>query len=222
MPVRISAGRVGTYGPKEFAKFVGDSGGIDVQAGISAATDGLKGDLRDLVEQAGLGERLGRAIGSKVYPSGSQGSLDAAGIVFPRGPKAQAIFDSFNRGVTITAKGNRKFLAIPTKNAGRSWRNGKARPEEFQERTGIKLRFVPLKNGNAVLVGDSISARAGKGQRAATRGRRAQGRAVHTLVFFVLIRSVTIPQRLNFEARAQAWADRIPDLIAAADRGGDQ
>lgn len=218
MPIKVKAGMVGGFGTRDFAKFVMDDAGIDVRAGIEAGAEGMKEDLRDQIENAGLGQRLGRAVGSKVYPPGGKGSLDAAGFVYPRGRKAAAIFDSWNQGATITAHGG-KYLAIPTKEAGRGWRNSKARPQEFEQRTGIKLRFVKLKNGNAVLVGDSVAAKSGRGRRAASKGRRAQGRAVNSLVFFILIRSAKIPKRLDFETIAKKWADRIPDLIGAANRG---
>jgi hypothetical protein len=217
MAIRVGAGMVGGRGVRDFTGAVRDSEAIAIQAGVSVAAEGLRDELRDQVAAAGMGDRLGRAIGAKTYPSRG-GSLDAAGLVYPRGPKAEKIFAAFNEGVTITANG-KKFLAIPTKEAGRAWRNGKARPGEFQERTGIKLHFVALKNGNAVLVGDSIKARSGRGRRAATRGRRKQGRAVESVVFFVLIRSVKVPRRLDFETAAKKWADRIPDLIDAARQG---
>lgn len=218
MAIRVTAGMVGGRGVRDFTGAVRDSEAIAVQAGVQVAAEGLRDELRYQIAATGMGDRLGRAVGAKIYPTRGNGSLDAAGLVYPRGPKAEKIFAAFNQGVTITAKG-KKFLAIPTKEAGRAWRNGKARPGEFHERTGIKLRFVPLKNGNAVLVGDSIKAKSGRGRRAATRGRRAQGRAVESVVFFVLIRSVKIPRRLDFDTAAQKWADRIPDLIAAARQG---
>lgn len=220
MPITVKAEMVGGRGIKDFVRFVRETGALEVRAGVEAATEGLKDELRDLVAAAGLGDRLGKAIGGNVYPKGGKGSLGAAGFVFPRGKKAAAIFESFNEGTTIRAKGG-KFLAIPTKEAGRAWRNGKARPQEFQERTGIKLRFVKLKNGNAVLVGDAITSKSGRGVRAATKGRRRQGRAAKPLVFFVLIRSMTVPRRLNFSASAQKWADRIPQLIEAAKQGDE-
>jgi hypothetical protein len=218
MPIKIKAGMVGGFGTRDFAKFVIDDAGIATRAGVEAGAEGLRDELRDQIANAGLGERLGRAVGAKVYPPSGKGSLDAAGFVYPRGRKAAAIFDSWNQGATITAHGG-KYLAIPTKEAGRGWRNTKAKPQEFEQRTGIKLRFVKLKNGNAVLVGDAIAAKSGRGRRAATKGRRAQGRTVQSLVFFILIRSAKIPKRLDFDAIARKWADRIPGLIDAASRG---
>jgi hypothetical protein len=211
MAIKFSAGFVGGRGPREFAKFVVEQGAIEVRAGVEAATDGLKNELRDQIAEAGLGERLGRAIGANVYPKGGKPSLDAAGYVFPRGKKATAIFDAYNRGVTITAHKGR-YLAIPTKEAGRGNRFSKATPQEFQERTGIKLRFVKTKNGNAVLVGDAIKAKSGRGGRVMTRVSRA-------VIFFVLIRSARVGKKLSFESTAQKWADRMPQLIESAKQG---
>lgn len=209
MAISVKAGMVGGLGTRDFAKFVLDSTSIEVRAGVEAGAEGLRDELRDQVANAGMGERLGKAVGAQIYPRGGKGSLDAAGFVYPRGRKAAAIFDAYNQGVTITAH-NAKWLAIPTKFAGKGFRGARARPKEFQERTGIKLRFVKAKNGNAVLIGD-------KKQRAGSRARRKP----KSIVYFVLIRIVKIPHRLSFDASAQKWADRIPSLIEAAKRGDD-
>lgn len=218
MSVRISAGWVGGDGFDGWVKAVRQDMAVAVTAGVSAAADGLKAELRDQIVSAGFGTRLGNAIGSNVYPRAGKVSFDAAGYVFPRGKKAEAIFTSFNEATVISAKGH-KYLAIPTPAAGRANRFGAVTPAEFQFRTGITLQFVTFKNGSHALVGDSIKAKSGRGRRAPTKRRIAQGRAVEHLVFFWLIPQAREQRRLNFVSVAQKWSDRIPDLIDAAKQG---
>jgi hypothetical protein len=202
----------GTLG--DFAKDIEQGGALAVTAAVSAATDTLKEAFRDDVAAASLGARLGKAIGSKLYPR-SGASLGAAGIVFPRGKKSEGIFQAWNEGATIVATGGRKWLAIPTAKAGHGTRGSSQTPQKFTDATGIALRFVPIRGrpNVALLVGRAIAAKSGRGFRQATKGRRAQGRAVREEVFFVLVKSTTIPARLHFEQLARAVADQVPALI---------
>lgn len=217
MTVRTAGGWVGGKHFGTWLAGVQADQAIAVQSAVTAAAEGLKNELRDAVSAAGLGDRLGNAIGANVYPRGKY-SLNAAGYVFPRGKKAAAIFDSFNAGSVITAHKGR-YLAIPTKDAGRGYHFMKATPQEFQDRTGIRLRLVRFKKGTLALVGDAIAGRNGRGFRRASAGRLAQGRRAAPIVFFILVPVARMPHRLNFEAIAASWSDRIPDLIAAANQG---
>jgi len=220
MSIRFKAGWVGGEGFKDWVASVKSDAAIAVTAGVSAAADNLKNELRDQITSAGMGTRLGNALGSNVYPRAGKFSLDAAGYVFPRGKRAESIFTSFNEAATVHAQGHR-YLAIPTKDAGRANRFGAVTPEEFQFRTGIKLQVAKLPSGKLALVGESIGARSGHGQRAPTKRRRAQGRSVQTLIFFFLVPVAHEPRRLDFASAAAKWADRIPDLIDAATPQGD-
>lgn len=205
MSMRITAGWIGGQGFGDWARTVRDAGSIAVQAGVSTASTELRDEIRNQISEAGLGEKLGNAVGLKLYPPGQKGSFGAAGYIFPRGRKATAIFDSFNSASVITAhKG--KYLAVPTPAAGRGYRNAKPTPEEFQQRTGIKLSFVRFRSGSAGLVGHSRKA-----------GKARGGNTV----YFILILQARMPRRLSFDAIARKWADRIPDLIEAASKGGD-
>jgi hypothetical protein len=198
----------------DFADEVKKAGALAVTAAVTAGTETLKDAFRADITGAALGERLGKAIGSKVYPRAGV-SLDAAGLVFPRGKKSERIFQAWNDGATIVPTGGRRWLAIPTPKAGHGARGSLMTPQKFRDATGIALRFVPVrgKPNVALLVGTATVAKSGKGYRRKTKGRQAQGRTYGDEVFFILIRSTTIPSRLHFEAIAQAVADKIPDLI---------
>lgn len=176
------------------------AGAVAVTAAIGAATDTLKEAYRADVSSASLGERLGKAIGSRLYPR-SGASLAAAGIVFPRGTKAKHIIQAWNDGATISAKGGRKWLAISTPKAGHGYRGASITPQKFVEATGIALRFVSIrgKANVALLVGRAGSLR---------RGKRAKEE-----IFFVLIRQTTVPSRLHFEGLAESVLSQLPGLI---------
>ncbi|HEY1503409.1 MAG TPA: DUF6441 family protein [Stellaceae bacterium] len=217
--IKASAGWVGGRDVKTFLRGQQDMLARATRAGVAAGAEGLKTELRQAVQRAGLGARLGNAIGANVYPRDQKGSLGAAGFVFPRGRKAERIFDSFNAGVPIRGK-NGNWLAIPTKNAYLGDRAGRRpTPEKFEQQTGIKLHMIEPRRSRrgryALLVGESVAGRR-PGRKAATKGRRAQGRDVDTLVFFILIPEARVGKRLSFDAIAEKWAARIPELIDAA------
>lgn len=217
--IRVKAELVGGLGPKHFSAAVKRTLALSVRAGVEQATLGLKADMREQIMAAGLGQRLGNAVGSEVYPKKGTETLHPAGRVFPRGKLAEQIFDSFNTGATIRGKSG-NWLAIPTRNAYLGGRGGKRpTPAEFEQRTGIRLRLaVPRRSGKGryqFLVGDSVAGRQ-PGRKAATAGRVKQGRKVETLIFFVLIKQTMLGRRLDFAALAQRWADRIPEFIERA------
>lgn len=205
MTIRMGAGWVDGLDPRAAMKAQKDILGLATRAGVAAAAEGLKNEIRQQIEAAGLGTRLGNAVGANVYPR-QGGSVGAAGYVFPRGKKAVEIFDSFNSGTTIRAK-NGLWLAIPTKNAFLGGRGGhRPTPGEFEKATGIRLRVVKprrsAKGRYQLLVGDSR--------------RASRGRAAASVVFFILVPSVRLGKRLSFDALAEKWAARVPGLIDAA------
>src|SRR5688500_1324898 len=139
--IRLSAAFVGLDflgGVKRERNTLADA----TRVAVTAAADGLKLELKQQVQAAGLGERLSNAIGSKVFPRSGK-TLHPAALVFPRGRGAERIFTAFNEGAVIKAK-NKTFIAIPTRNA---WVGGKGgqrlAPAEFAQRAGITLRAIP-------------------------------------------------------------------------------
>ncbi|KQP82861.1 DUF6441 family protein [Methylobacterium sp. Leaf117] len=193
-----------------------------VTAGMREVTDGLKQDLRDDVVAAGLGKRLSNTWRGLTFPKTGE-STEASAYLYSNAAK---LIDAFDRGVTITSK-NGKFLAIPTPDAGvrqtsrrrtkGSTGNGLT-PAAWERETGIKLRFVPTKTGG-VLVADAFYRR----QAARYQGRKSfraireagptAGRSF--VVIFVLVRQAKLRKRLDVEATAKQWAERVPSAIAA-------
>ena len=126
----------------------------------------------------------------------------------------------------MTAKTG-KFLAIPAPDAGGrqvSRRRGKGStgngltPAAWERETGVKLRFVPTRTGG-LLVADAFYRR----QASRYQGRKTfrpiresgpdKGRKF--VVIFILVRQAKLRKRLDIDATAKRWADRVPGAIAA-------
>jgi hypothetical protein len=191
-----------------------------VTSAMREATEGLKGDLRADVVDAGLGQRLANTWRGKTYPEGGV-SLEAASFVWSKAPN---IVDAFDRGVTI--KSSRGFwLAIPTPAAGvkgLSATGGMKRitPGGWERRTGMRLRFVYRRGRPSLLVADNARlskkglARPNIGRtRAGAQFTRIAGRL--TVVVFILVPQVTLQKRLDIASAARRWADRVPGLLAS-------
>lgn len=190
-------------------------------AAMHRTVDGIKRDMRQAIQAAGLGRRLGFTIGSEVYPKAGK-SLEPAGVLRSRGKSAENILRSYLEGTTI--KGKRGWLAIPVrKNLPVLGRNTKPTPELVEQRLGRPLRWVKARGrSTGLLVADSVT-RGKTGKRVSaygrdrTRGQRRSGRP-ETLVMFILVRQVQVRKRLEFAPLVQRWIDQLPRLVAAGTR----
>lgn len=179
-----------------------------VTAAMRRAADGMKGDLRADVLDAGLGQRLANTWRGKTFPE-SGASIEAAAFVWSKAPN---IVDAFDRGVTI--RSSRGFwLAIPTPAAGKTgFTSTGARkritPGGWERRTGMRLRFVYRRGAPSLLVADN--ARLTK-RGLARANTRLAGRS--TVVVFILVPQVTLRKRLDIDGIAQRWAARVGPLL---------
>ena len=190
-----------------------------VTGAMREVTDGLKGDLRADVADAGLGRRLANTWRGKTFPEDGA-SLDAAAFIWSKAPN---LVDVFDRGVTIRSK-NSFWLAIPTPAAGATGlttTGARARitPGGFERRTGMRLRFVYRRGKPSLLVVDNARlskrglARPNAGRtRSGAQFTRLTGRS--TVVVFILVPQVTLRKRLNVEPIAQRWANRVGTILA--------
>ena len=186
---------------------------------IDDVTQGVKSELRDQVQAAGLGTRLATTWQGRRYPV-NRFSMDAAAFVWSKAPKIVAAFD---QGAVIRSKEG-FYLAIPTPAAGArgigaTGKSVRISPGAWERRTGIRLRFVYRRNGPSLLVADNAAIGRSGIARAATRRTRdgaefvrLQGRL--TVVIFILVPQVTLRKRLDIEGVAHKWADKLPDLLA--------
>lgn len=93
-------------------------------------------------------------------------------------------------GVTIKPK-NRKFLALPTENArGR-------RPRDF----GDSLTFIPIAGGSKGLLVKE------------TQGRGSSMKGARSEIYFILVKSVTIPERSFLRSGFDKNLNKIMDKV---------
>ncbi|MBN9568983.1 MAG: hypothetical protein J0H79_15430 [Alphaproteobacteria bacterium] len=182
-----------------------------VKTAMSVAGKGIQAGWRGQIAAAGLGARLPRTIRTRAYPIG-ENSMNAAAVVWANAPE---IIGAFDRGATIRSRDG-FWLAIPTPEAGAKGMGRKRiTPGGYEQRTGLRLRFVYRSNGPSLLVAD--------GARINTRGRavmsrakvRADGiqRGAVTAIIFWLVPQVTLRKRLNLSRDIDTWANRVPGLI---------
>ena len=182
-------------------------------SGTKDAGRGLKTELRRQVTSAGLGRRLANSWRDKHYDNRG---IDAASLVYTKAPQ---IIRAFDEGAVIRSKRGR-FLAIPTANAPRKGTDGKRiRPSTFPEHRFGPLRFVPRRNGPALLVLEglraSVSRKTGelRGFRRASDRARRRGTGLTTVVMFLLVPQVKLRKRLHVARAAERWSGQLPALI---------
>jgi hypothetical protein len=186
-----------------------------VKVGVTAATEGLKTQLRQQVRAAGLGDRLANAVQSEVYPKRGE-SLRSAGRVFAGSKAAARVLESFSEARVIRAR-NAKFLAIPLEAVPRKpgRKGGRMSPVEVEAAFNVELRFVPRAGKPPLLVADDLAAsRTGRGFRARSRGR--QTRASISVAMFVLLPAVSQAARISPAALRAKWLALLPELVSRA------
>lgn len=188
-----------------------EAGEKAVKAAMTIAGQGIQAGWRQQITAAGLGMRLPRTIRTRAYPVG-QNSMNAAAIVWANAPE---IIGAFDRGVAIRSRDG-FWLAIPTPEAGTKGVGRKRiTPGGFEQRTGLRLRFVYRRFGPSLLVADGARINA-RGRAVMSRAKvRADGiqRGAVTAVIFWLVPQVTLRKRLNLSRDVDIWANRLPGLI---------
>lgn len=181
-----------------------------VREGLNAAAKGLQGDWRRQVEASGLGSRLARTIRAETFPR--MPSSNAAALVWTRAP---ALIDAFERGAMIRSKDG-FFLAIPTEAAGQKGLGRKRiTPGGWEQRTGMRLRFVYRRGAPSLLVADN--ARLNVRGRAVLNRRKVRRDGIQTgsqtVPIFIMLPQVKLRKRLDLVPPAERWAARVPQLI---------
>jgi hypothetical protein len=185
-------------------------------AAMKAGEAGLKADVRDAVQAAGLGRRLALTWRGEVYPK-ARDSLDPAAFVWTRDP---LLMDVFSRGATVTPRAGGRAVVIPTENvpAGLRRRFRRRRTDRRGLVAAIEQQFGPLslvRQGNKVLgFVQAVRSRGRRGGvRPATPGRRSA--PPERVLMLVFVRQVRLAKRLDLDEAAAAWAARVPRLIEA-------
>jgi hypothetical protein len=170
------------------------------QAGAS-----LKFAWRGQIIGAGLGQRLANTIRSQTYPKG-RNSLDAAALVWSNAP---VIIGAHDTGPLIKS-GNGFWLAIPLPAAGRALGGKRITPGMWEQKTGLRLRFVYRSRCPSLLVADAVRLNT-KGQAAVSKSKTGKGQV--TAPIFLLIRQVKLPKRLDLAKDAQRAQAAVPGSI---------
>lgn len=143
--------------------------------------------------------RLERAIGSTSSLQKRRTSGNAWGAIYARGginSRANQALMAYTQGALILPTGGRKWLAYPTKAAGRLVRlpipriggRGYANFKNQPSRMGMRLRFVRFHARSAALVLDQgiISNKTGKLRRGAKRAGKASTHQKFIVIFWLI------------------------------------
>ncbi|MGV8988122.1 MAG: DUF6441 family protein [Cypionkella sp.] len=172
------------------------------QAGVS-----LKSAWRAQITGAGLGQRLANTICAQNYPKG-RNSLDAAALVWSNAP---VIIGAHDTGPLIRS-GNGFWLAIPLPAAGKALGGKRITPGMWEQKTGLRLRFVYRSRGPSLLVADAVRLNT-RGQAAVSKSKTGRGQV--TAPIFLLVRQVKLPKRLDLARDVERAQAAIPGSIVA-------
>ena len=177
-----------------------------VSKAVTEAGNSVKTAWRAQITGAGLGQRLANTIRSEQFPKGKP-SLNAAALVWSKAP---VIVGAHDTGPVIRSKSG-FWLTIPTPAAGKSSRGGRITPREWEQRSGLRLRFVYRRSGPSLLVAEGRLNTRGR----AVASRSKTGRGVATVPIFLLVPQVKLPKRLDLARDADAAQEALPSAIVA-------
>lgn len=188
-----------------------------VTRGVFVVGRGLRDDWRGQVRASGLGSRLANTVRQADFPRLGT-SLRAASLVWTKAPD---ILHAFDGGVLIRGKDG-LWLAIPLPAAGLTGL-GRQRitPWRWEQRTGMRLRFVYRRNGPSLLAADDARL-SSRGLAAAKGGRRRRDGVLtgaQTVPVFLLLRQVKMPKKLDLDGLAREATERLPGAILGAWKG---
>ena len=176
-----------------------------VSTTMTQASASLKSAWRAQITGAGLGQRLANTVRSQTYPKG-RNSLDAAALVWSNAP---VIIGAHDTGPLIRS-GNGFWLAIPLPAAGKAQGGKRITPGMWEQKTGLRLRFVYRSRGPGLLVADAVRLNT-RGQAAVSKSKTGKGQV--TVPIFLLVRQVKMPKRLDLARDAERAQAAIPGSI---------
>ncbi len=176
-----------------------------VSATMAQAGASLKSAWRGQITGAGLGQRLANTIRSQTYPKG-RNSLDAAALVWSNAP---AIIGAHDTGPLIRSDSG-FWLAIPLPAAGKAMGGKRITPGMWEQKTGLRLRFVYRSRGPSLLVAEAVRLNT-RGQGVVSRSKTGKGQV--TAPIFLLVRQVKLPKRLDLARDADQARARVPEMI---------
>jgi len=175
-----------------------------VTAAMREAGTGLKSAWRGQITGAGLGTRLANSIRLASFPKSGE-SLNAAALVWSNAP---VIIGAHADGVLIRPNKG-LWLAIPLPAAGKKAGGFRITPKEWEQRRGVKLRFVRRKGRTPLLVAETRLLKSG----IAVESRSKTGRGLATVPIFLMVPQVKLPKRLDLARDAERAQAAIPGSI---------
>jgi hypothetical protein len=146
-------------------------------------------------------------IRSQTYPKG-RNSLDAAALVWSNAP---VIIGAHDTGPLIRSASG-FWLAIPLPAAGKASGGKRITPGMWEQKTGLRLRFVYRSRGPSLLVADAVRLST-RGQAAVSKSKTGRGQVA--ALIFLLVRQVKLPKRVNLARDAERAQAAIPNRIVA-------
>ena len=176
-----------------------------VSVTMAQAGTSLKSAWRAQITGAGLGLRLANTIRSQTWPKG-RNSLDAAALIWSNAP---VIIGAHDTGPLIRSTSG-FWLAIPLPAAGKALGGKRITPGMWEQKTGLRLRFVYRSRGPSLLVADAVRLNT-RGQAAVSKSKAGRGQV--TAPIFLLVRQVKLPKRLDLARDAERALAAIPGSI---------
>ena len=102
------------------------------------------------------------------------------------------------------------WLAIPLPAAGKALGGKRIAPAMWEQKTGLRLRFVYRSRGPSLLVADAVRLNT-RGQAAASKSKTERGQV--TAPIFLLVRQVKLPKRLDLARDIERALAAIPGSI---------
>ena len=134
------------------------------------------------------------------------GGIDAAALVWSNAPE---IIGAHDTGPLIRSA-NGFWLAIPLPAAGKALGGKRITPGMWEQKIGLRLRFVYRSRGPSLLVADTVRLTT-SGQAAVSKSKTGRGQV--TAPIFLLIRQVKLPKRLDLARDVERSLAAIPGSI---------
>ena len=179
---------------------------------VFAASPALAAALSDEQDESGRNTLLSRR-----FPGGS---LKIVAAKAPRNlrrhnvrvlfmDEADGIIGAHDTGPLIRS-GSGFWLAIPLPAAGKALGGKRITPGMWEQKTGLRLRFVYRSRGPSPLVADAVRLNT-RGQAAVSKSKTGRGQV--TAPIFLLVRQVKLPKRPDLARDADRAQAAIPGSI---------
>lgn len=194
---------------------------IALKAAVEGGTAYALARMREAIRARSASTRLPNIIGAEVHPGGRRLAYRPAGVIAPRGRKAEMILKQMAEGAVITVR-RKRALAIPVHNM-RDANGALLPPAAFpnlvyipaRQRRGALVGVLAIRAGRTAR-GGHLRARDRRMQAAKSRARTQPHVGEDFTVMFILLRAARIGRMFDPHAILREAESRMPQLFAAA------